>query len=278
MDEIIEVGSECRERFLCQRDYPEFQSIGVFVAGLSDLHEIHHIKREFTQWAIFSATLDGHGLLQVAGKEYALQAQSLCYIPPHTAFEISLEPQGFRQSAWIMVDTHTTGVPGMQPWHRRCDLGSQLYHCLESLDYERNTHQSDLIRRGLIQQLSLNITRLFRKNTTMVDSRLEGLMAAVRKDPGRAWNLHDMCQHVSLSSSHLHRLCQKGLGLSPKQLLLSLRMNYAQFLLQQSQRSVTDIAFSAGFSSPDYFSTVFRQQFGQSPRAYRNQFQVKMEG
>lgn len=35
-------------------------------------------------------------------------------------------------------------------------------------------------------------------------------------------------------------------------------------------RSITDIAFSWGFSDPAYFSKVFKTEFGESPRAFRN--------
>ncbi|MEI6075077.1 MAG: AraC family transcriptional regulator [Verrucomicrobiota bacterium] len=38
-----------------------------------------------------------------------------------------------------------------------------------------------------------------------------------------------------------------------------------------SARSVTDVAFACRFQSSQYFATVFRKQFGLSPRAWRRQ-------
>jgi len=35
-------------------------------------------------------------------------------------------------------------------------------------------------------------------------------------------------------------------------------------------RSVLDVTMSCGFNSSQYFATLFRRQFGQTPRDYRN--------
>jgi transcriptional regulator GlxA family with amidase domain len=48
-----------------------------------------------------------------------------------------------------------------------------------------------------------------------------------------------------------------------------LRVHHAQTLLQDTSRTVTDIAYACGFNSQSQFNRVFRAVTGTSPRAYR---------
>lgn len=50
--------------------------------------------------------------------------------------------------------------------------------------------------------------------------------------------------------------------------ILSERLKLAAVWLRGGRRSITDIAFDAGFNDPAYFSRCFHKQYGLSPRAY----------
>ena len=51
---------------------------------------------------------------------------------------------------------------------------------------------------------------------------------------------------------------------------IRLRVEKAQEQLRQTNRSVTEIALATGFSSGQYFSTVFARYSGVSPTDFRN--------
>ena len=46
------------------------------------------------------------------------------------------------------------------------------------------------------------------------------------------------------------------------------RMEYAQLLLTQRKKTITEVAWAVGYQSLSAFSTAFRKQFGVSPKAY----------
>lgn len=48
-----------------------------------------------------------------------------------------------------------------------------------------------------------------------------------------------------------------------------IRLNAAKSLLSNSHLSITEIAYSAGFTDSNYFSNVFKANTGISPREYR---------
>lgn len=46
-------------------------------------------------------------------------------------------------------------------------------------------------------------------------------------------------------------------------------MEKAQEMMKEDKFSIKDIAYNLGFSSPAYFSTVFKQYNGYSPTSYK---------
>ena len=50
----------------------------------------------------------------------------------------------------------------------------------------------------------------------------------------------------------------------------SLRMNQAQYLLRETDKSAKEIAYEIGYSSPQHFSHAFKRKFGVSPKFARN--------
>jgi AraC-like DNA-binding protein len=58
-------------------------------------------------------------------------------------------------------------------------------------------------------------------------------------------------------------------SLTPNQFIHRLRVQAAVYMLQTTDRKVTDIAFDCGYLSLESFDKQFRQQRGMSPRAFR---------
>lgn len=71
------------------------------------------------------------------------------------------------------------------------------------------------------------------------------------------------------SSQHLNRLFRKSLGLTAMKYFTRLRLEHAAWLLRDGRLSITAISEQVGYESPFYFSRVFRQHFGMSPRQWQ---------
>ena len=78
----------------------------------------------------------------------------------------------------------------------------------------------------------------------------------------------DVARHVSASRSWLYRCFMRHLGVGVSRYLTEYRVDYARLLLESTRLSVQQIALSVGYEDPYYFSRVFRQITGLSPRAY----------
>ena len=78
----------------------------------------------------------------------------------------------------------------------------------------------------------------------------------------------DVAAHVGLSERHLTRCFHQEVGLTPITYLNRYRVKQARRLLDAGQKGITEIAGEVGFSSSSYFTRVFRDEMGISPREY----------
>ena len=79
-----------------------------------------------------------------------------------------------------------------------------------------------------------------------------------------------MAAQCGLGATSFIQCCKEITNQTPIQYLNDLRLeNAAKTLLSDKEKSVTDIALECGFSSSQYFATLFRRRFNCSPREYR---------
>ncbi|MCH8567762.1 MAG: response regulator [Balneolales bacterium] len=89
---------------------------------------------------------------------------------------------------------------------------------------------------------------------------------AVLHDP--EFTVEEMAAVLSMSRSTLHRFIKKETGVSPLEYIRDQRIERACELLSKEKGSVSEIAYSVGFSSINYFSRVFKQCKGVSPTQF----------
>lgn len=79
----------------------------------------------------------------------------------------------------------------------------------------------------------------------------------------------DICQEFNCCRTFLSKNFNQHYGKSIRQYITELRIADAKNLLLHSDLSVTEIAFSVGFSDSNYFSSIFKKYVNQSPLAYK---------
>ena len=79
-----------------------------------------------------------------------------------------------------------------------------------------------------------------------------------------------LARRLGVSSRHLRRLFNDHLGVTPDQLARSRRAHFARRLLDDSELTVTDVAFASGFGSLRQFNRAVREVFRASPGELRS--------
>ena len=131
-----------------------------------------------------------------------------------------------------------------------------------------------------VNQLFLSVLEMFRRR----DVRLDQSLSSARRTVELFWN--DLCgdlEHLALEWTVRGMARRCGMGATgfihySKQLNNATPMRHlnqcrleaaARLLIEQPDRSITDIALSCGFASSQYFATLFRDRFGVAPRSFR---------
>jgi AraC family transcriptional regulator, regulatory protein of adaptative response / methylated-DNA-[protein]-cysteine methyltransferase len=82
-------------------------------------------------------------------------------------------------------------------------------------------------------------------------------------------NIDALAGRLGIGPRHLSRLFAEHLGASPAQIALSLRIQRAKRLLDDTDLSIGLIAARAGFSSARRMSAAFAQLYGRPPSSLR---------
>jgi len=78
-----------------------------------------------------------------------------------------------------------------------------------------------------------------------------------------------LCREIGMSRSQLHRKIKAILDTTPALYIRTSRLRSAKSLLEDSELSISEIAFKTGFKSPSYFSYSYTETYGESPSEFR---------
>ena len=81
--------------------------------------------------------------------------------------------------------------------------------------------------------------------------------------------LKHIAKSANISESTCLRLYKTVLGVTPIKYLMTFRIKKAaEELIQGNGRSISEIAYSCGFSDASYFNRCFRNEYGSTPSEY----------
>jgi AraC-like DNA-binding protein len=114
--------------------------------------------------------------------------------------------------------------------------------------------------------------QLTRTRATPPDAVVVAAEHYLRQHSDETLRMSEVARLLGMSRARLFDHFKRGTGMTPNDYLLRVRIEKARKMLVRPATTVTDTAFETGFSSSQYFSTVFRKYTGQTPREYRQSF------
>jgi len=81
--------------------------------------------------------------------------------------------------------------------------------------------------------------------------------------------MDDICKQMNISKVQLYRKVKSLLNSNINEYILSARLQKAKYYLRHEELSIAEVAYKTGFSSPAYFSTVFKTKLGVSPTVFK---------
>ena len=80
-----------------------------------------------------------------------------------------------------------------------------------------------------------------------------------------------LAELLCISSSQVYRKIKHQTGYSPSSYIRNKRLENSKYLIQQSDLSLSEIAYSLGFSCLSYFSRCFSEYYGFPPSNLRTE-------
>lgn len=141
-----------------------------------------------------------------------------------------------------------------------------LYHDMQSEWLQQNFGYKLKVRAILCMILYLILDLLLNKNhTSKEDLRIKNSISYMSSHYWENLTTQTMAEQFHLHPAYYGNLFQKATGMTFRQYLISIRLNYAEDLLKSGEYSVGEVALQCGFSDIFYFSKLFKAKKGMPP-------------
>ena len=283
--ENVVVPAACRERFLVHPapDLAAIDNFSIRNAGISELSEGYLADRFPSYYHLLLYCLDGEGALVIDGKKRVMKPGQVLIAPSGNTFCYRPRSKSWR-IAWVHLiecDQWET-LSGMSPMVREAQCNVEIETLIESHIREKYIHRPDsqVPLRGYMELLGCYITRelgAVSPSVVRARNRLIDLWALIRVDLKHGWTVEDMASHAGMCRTSLHSICMKTYGVSPKNIVVKMRMERAVELLTFTDHTLEHIAESIGYDSAFSFSRAFKRYSEVSPREFRKKISLPGE-
>ena len=81
-------------------------------------------------------------------------------------------------------------------------------------------------------------------------------------------SVETLSRHVGMSRGTLYNKLLELTGQTPVEFIRSVKLDKAAELLENNELTIAEVAYSAGFSTPNYFAKAFKAKFNMLPSEY----------
>jgi AraC-like DNA-binding protein len=240
--------------------------------------------------------VSGRQVYHVAGRDYTLAGNDVFVTYPGEVHSTGSAPQSKGLLYWIQITLPTRpqkflGQVAQQAWplvrqlghlprrhfagdHRLKRIFENVARLAAAMESARATADAQTLLRlelvaNLLEYLLLVVGCAEKAAQPRLSPDLRRVREALEREPELDWSVEDMATRARLSVSRFKAKFKQQFGLPPREYLLRLRVERARELLATGSASITDIAYQLGFSSSQYFATVFKRYAHQRPKDVR---------
>ena len=136
-----------------------------------------------------------------------------------------------------------------------------------STDHESLRYASSLLHYYLASMRSLNH---YRQESSVCSDIIAASLHYMQENLERRLTLDDLARYAGYSPSRFSQLFRQQMGESPVNHFNRLKIDRARQLLTATDMHINQICHKVGFDDQYYFSRLFKQLTGKSPKQYRD--------
>ena len=140
--------------------------------------------------------------------------------------------------------------------------------CYKEFYYKKGNISSRFASSGAIRLL-LSMFLKNKSDDNFEQIRFLPVLNYINANIGKAITLEDLAKAIGYNKRYFGKMFKKAFNISPLQYVMNKKvMSACQFLIG-TNLSVREIAYKLGFENEFYFSRIFKNKTGKSPKAYR---------
>lgn len=144
-------------------------------------------------------------------------------------------------------------------------LDKIIYTCFSNSEFKK------LLIQSYITEFLINIIELEKNSEPHISENIQKTLEYISRRVKDNITLNELSDLAGLSLSRFKQKFKQEVGIPPAEFILREKVTLAGKLLNSSPKSVTEIAFELGFSSSNYFATVFKRLTGKTPTEFIKQ-------
>lgn len=199
---------------------------------------------------------------------------------PTQCISLSLNPE-FIESSLNHLNYHLPKVDETSRWN--IELDEYFLFNNQSLASATNNimriamddnSQKDIMADFALKELLIRLMQtqarsMVEKNIVKNKSRIGFVVDYIKKNLHQKLSIDSIAKMAYVSKSNFFKMFKDELGTSPNEFILQERINRAKELLA-NQNSIKETAYQTGFSDANYFTRVFKQLVGVTPKSYQD--------
>ena len=241
-----------------------------------DWHSVPHTHNHMELFYI----VGGKGQFLIQDQLYPVNANNLVIINPnvpHTEVSLNAQPLEYIvlgiEGVELASSEQSNGRFSMLDHFESVEISGCLRNILREMEL-KSTGYEDVCQ----AYMEILIIRLMRSTALSVPAQPQQISAnrqcaAVKRYIDQHFKetltLDQLAEEAHMNKFYLSHAFKQEFGVSPINYLISCRIEESKYLLAETDLSISQIAQLLNFSSPSYFSQVFRRTQGVSPVKFR---------
>lgn len=229
---------------------------------------------------------EGKGHLEIGKKKYQIGKGEAFLIPANMEAWYEADKENPWTYMWVGFVGYkadecilSSGFSLKNPV-RKIGCDRKLYGYIEDmLEAHQLTISDELRRNGILMIFLSELIEDYKKQSpgTPMTRPYPGSVYVkhaveyINRNYSKRLKINEMADYIGVNRSYLTSSFKKAMGCSPQEYLVNLRMEKARSLLTKTDMPVNAVANAVGYSDQLAFSKIYKQYYGLSPKAYREQ-------